>query len=91
MGRLALLVGETGTYSVTLTPPDATPPVDLLWSNGDMTPETIYSWEIPGTHTVAVTATNASGLVVVTDTLQVEVNSTTDRGRDYWSYQPTGG
>ena len=72
-GPASLLVGETGTFSVILTPPDATPPFDILWSNGEVTPETTYSWDIPGTQTVEITATNGSGSVVVTDTLVVEV------------------
>ena len=73
-GPAGLLVGETGTYSVTITPPDATPPLDILWSNGDITFETTYSWDIPGTQKVEVTATNVGGLIVVTDTLDVEVS-----------------
>ena len=72
-GPASLLVGETGTFSVTLTPPDATPPFDILWSNGGVTPETTYSWDIPGTQTVEITAKNGSGSAVVTDTLVVEV------------------
>jgi hypothetical protein len=33
-GPDALAVGETGVYSVTLAPPNATEPIDVLWSNG---------------------------------------------------------
>ena len=72
-GPASLLVGETGTFSVTLTPPEATPPFDILWSNGEVTPETTYSWDIPGTQIVEITAKNGNGSTVVTDTLLVEV------------------
>jgi hypothetical protein len=68
-----LLVGETAPYSVTLAPPDATPPVDILWSNGMTGTEASYSWPDPGIHTVTVTATNCAGTAVVTDTLDVSV------------------
>ncbi len=68
-----LWAGETGTYSVTLQPPTATLPIDLVWSNGQTGPSAMYSWAEPGLHTVVVTATNCADLAVVTDSFSVEV------------------
>jgi hypothetical protein len=72
-GPEALLVGEMGTFSVTLEPPDATPPIDILWSNGMTGTSTTYSWDEPGTYTVVVTATNCEGAALATGTLEVAV------------------
>jgi subtilisin family serine protease/N-acetylneuraminic acid mutarotase len=72
-GPAELMVGETGTYSVTWEPEDATPPVEIEWSNGMTGTSTIYSWDEPGTYTVVVTATNCDGTAVVTDSLEVTV------------------
>jgi subtilisin family serine protease len=72
-GPAELMVGETGTYSVTWEPEDATPPVAIEWSNGMTGTSTIYSWDEPGTHTVVVTATNCDGTAVVSDSLEVTV------------------
>jgi PKD repeat protein len=72
-GPEELLVGATGTYSVTLEPPNATEPIALTWSNGMTGTATDFSWTDPGTHTVVVTATNCGGAAVVTGTLEVAV------------------
>ena len=72
-GPINLLVGETGLYSVTLTPQDATPPIDILWSNGITDTQATYSWIEPGTYTVTVTASNCSG-TTVSDILEVVVS-----------------
>jgi subtilisin family serine protease len=72
-GPAELLAGETGTYSVTLEPPTATPPFDIEWSNGMTGTATTYNWPEPGDYTVMVTATNCAGTSVVTDTLDVTV------------------
>jgi hypothetical protein len=68
-----VLPGEVATYTVTWEPPDATPPIDILWSNGMTTTEAAYSWPDPGDYTVVVTVTNCEGAAVVTDTLDVTV------------------
>jgi PKD repeat protein len=73
-GPDVLAVGETGTYSVTLEPPDATGPIDIVWSNGMTGTSAIYSWADPGTYTLAVTGTNCYGAAVVTDTFDVTVS-----------------
>jgi hypothetical protein len=72
-GPEALLVGETGTYSVTLEPPNATDPIEITWSNGMTGTSADFSWTEPGTQTVVVTATNCGGAAVATATLEVGV------------------
>jgi hypothetical protein len=72
-GPMTLTIGEQGVYTATIMPPDASAPVSVLWSNGGTTPETTYSWDLPGTYTVEITTTNCDGSAVVTDTLAVEV------------------
>jgi hypothetical protein len=72
-GPEEVLLGETATYTVTLAPPEATGPIDILWSNGAISYTATYSWTTPGTQTVVVTATNCGGSAVVTGTIEVEV------------------
>jgi hypothetical protein len=60
-GPTALRTGEPGLYTATYTPPDATFPVTLTWDNGAIGPTAAYSWSVPGTYTLTVTATNACG------------------------------
>jgi hypothetical protein len=72
-GPAELLEGEAGLYSVALEPPAATPPIELIWSNGLTGTSAVYSWAIPGDYTVVVTATNCGGLAEVTGTLGVTV------------------
>ena len=62
-GPTLLLPGETGLYTATYTPPTATLPVTFTWSNGSTDPTAAYSWTVPGTYTVTVTATNPCGEV----------------------------
>jgi subtilisin family serine protease len=76
-GPDALMAGETGTYSVTLGPPNATEPIDIEWNNGTTEATAEYSWTQGGIHTVAVTATNCAGAAVLTATLDVDVTQTT--------------
>jgi hypothetical protein len=71
-GPITLLVGETGSYSVTLTPITATLPIDILWSNGMTETQTDFSWDEPGVYTVSITVTNCDG-IVISATLEVEV------------------
>ncbi len=72
-GPTLLAVGETGAYSATIEPITTTAPVSLLWDNAGTAPENTYTWDLPGTYTVEITATNCEGSVVVTDTLVVDV------------------
>ncbi len=72
VGPTFLLVGETGHYTATPLPPDATAP-QYSWDNGQIGITTTYSWPMPGEYTIALTATNACSLV--TTTLDVLVSS----------------
>jgi hypothetical protein len=72
-GSITITVGETGTYTGTTYPADASDPISLLWDNEAVTPVTTYTWDIPGEYTVEITATNCITPVVVTDTLVVNV------------------
>ncbi len=70
-GPTLVLVRETWPYTATYSPPNATPPVTLLWDNGSISPTTAYSWTVPGIYTLLVTATNSCGQAV--GSLDVEV------------------
>ena len=72
-GPTQLAVGETGAYSATIEPADASAPASVLWSTGDTTPEITSTWDSPGFYTMEITATNCESSAVVTDTLVVEV------------------
>jgi hypothetical protein len=72
-GPVTLPAGDEGLYSATLSPPTATLPVDLVWSNGLTGTPAAYRWVEPGSYTVGVTGTNCAGFALVTDTLAVEV------------------
>jgi hypothetical protein len=61
-GPHALPAGQEGLYSSSYTPVTATAPISFLWDNGTVGPTAVYSWTLPGTYTVTVTATNACGL-----------------------------
>ena len=72
-GPAQLAVGETGVYSASIEPPDASAPASVLWSSGDTTPEITFTWDSPGLYTMEITATNCESSAMVTDTLVVEV------------------
>ncbi|MBN1177691.1 MAG: hypothetical protein JXD18_00645, partial [Anaerolineae bacterium] len=72
-GPADLMLYEAGAYQVAVAPPDATPPVDVVWNNGATTTSTLYTFADLGPQTVAVTVTNCAGAAVVTDTLGVTV------------------
>lgn len=72
-GPADIPLGETAVYSVTAAPPNATAPIDLLWSSGATGASAAYTWTEPGLHTVVVTGTNCYGAAVVTATLDVLV------------------
>jgi hypothetical protein len=56
-------LGVTALYTATYTPLTATLPVTMTWDNGTVGPTALYTWNSTGTHTLAVTATNACGQV----------------------------
>jgi hypothetical protein len=37
-------------------------PLAYAWDNGTLGPAAVYSWTVPGTYTVTVTATNPCGV-----------------------------
>jgi uncharacterized repeat protein (TIGR01451 family) len=72
-GPVELAVGEIGVYSATIEPISTTAPVTLLWSNDKTTPEITQTWDLPGLHTLVITATNCEGSAVVTNTMDVSI------------------
>jgi CSLREA domain-containing protein len=60
-GPASLLVGETGVYSATYAPITATLPVTLTWQDDTVGATAVYSWTLPGSYTLTVTATNPCG------------------------------
>jgi PKD repeat protein len=70
-GPTSLPSGISGLYSATYSPPTATLPVTFTWDSGAAGATAAYSWTVPGTYTVTVTATNP--FRQVSDTLAVTV------------------
>lgn len=71
-GPETLMIGETGTFTPSIAPLDASAPVYLEWTGGITSTAASYTWDTPGTYSVALTATNCDG-VEVTDTVEVVV------------------
>jgi hypothetical protein len=67
-----LVDGSSGTFTVTVDPPNATEPITIEWNNGMTGTEAVYTPTMPGDITIVVTATNCAG-TVVTDSLMVPV------------------
>jgi hypothetical protein len=57
-GPLTLLAGQEGTFEAVLEPITASRPITYGWDNGTSGPAAVYSWTVPGTYTLTVTATN---------------------------------
>jgi len=70
-GPAAVPVGIASLYTVTYAPPTATFPL-LTWDNQSVGDQATYTWPVPGTYTVAVTATNACSTELY-DTVAVTV------------------
>jgi hypothetical protein len=70
-GAAALSAGHTGLYTTTYTPPTATRPITITWDSGRSGPTAPYSWTLPGTYTLNVSATNPCGQVSDTFTVTV--------------------
>jgi hypothetical protein len=82
-GPTDLLVGQSRDYAATYTPPTATQPLTLTWSNGSIGPTATYSWTLPGHYPVTVTATNPCAQVE--GTLHVTVCSLLENTDFYWT------
>jgi CSLREA domain-containing protein len=80
-GPASLRVGETGVYSAAYAPITATLPVTLTWGDGTVGATAAYSWTLPGTYTLTVTATNPCG--EVSGAYPVVVSS-----ESYWIFLP---
>jgi len=61
-GPPVLPAGVEGTYLAASLPITASPPITFTWDNGTLGSTAVYSWTEPGTHTLAVSATNRCGL-----------------------------
>ncbi len=60
-GPSALLAGQEGAYEAAPQPLTASLPLTFTWDNGASGPTAVYSWTLPGTQTLTVSATNACG------------------------------
>jgi len=60
-GPRALLAGQVGHYAGATLPITTSPPLTLTWDNGTVGAGAAYSWTLPGTYTLTVTATNRCG------------------------------
>ncbi len=70
-GPGSLLVGEMGRYTATYAPLTATLPLTVTWDNGMVGPTAAYSWTLPGTYVLVVTASNGCGQAVGNWTVRV--------------------
>jgi len=79
-GPPAGLVGESYSFTATVQPVSATLPITYSWQvsgqeaiihTGGLSDTLAYTWDIPGTQLITVTATNLSGSVVATHTLTI--------------------
>jgi hypothetical protein len=57
-GPHALLAGQVGTYRAAVQPITASRPLTVTWDNGTLGATGNYSWAVPGTYTLRVSATN---------------------------------
>lgn len=79
----ATIIGSTSgppgeyTFSVDVTPANATTPISYLWDNGDTTTTSTRTLEV-GTSIISVTVTNNAGRGVATDTLDVTISEVPD-------------
>lgn len=60
-GPLQLPLDVPGSFVATALPLTATYPLTYSWDNGSLGPTALYSWTVPGSHTLAVTVANACG------------------------------
>ena len=72
-GPAGLYVSELGIYTASHAPLTATLPVSFTWDNGTVGTTAVYSWTLPGTHTLTVTVTNPCGQAVGTFAVKVDM------------------
>jgi PKD repeat protein len=82
-GPADVAAGQVAVYTGAYSPLTASQPVTLTWDNGALGATAIYSWTLPGTYTVAITATNACGEVGGSQAVAV-------REAAHWVYLPAG-
>jgi hypothetical protein len=70
-GPYSLPIKLPGLFTATWSPPNATGPVTLTWSNGTIGAEASYSWTISGHHVVTATAFSTCGQVPGTTVVAV--------------------
>ncbi len=65
------------TFNATITPPDATPPIDFSWEADEQSPASgssvVYSWATPGTKMITVTVSNCESSVMDTHLVNITV------------------
>jgi hypothetical protein len=72
-GPGALVPGLTGSYAATALPITTSPPLTFTWDNGTVGATTAYSWSMPGTKTLTVTAINHCGIALASRQISVLV------------------
>ncbi len=78
-----LVVGQEEIYTAAYSPLTATLPIALAWDNGTVGPTAVYSWTMPGTYTIAVTAANACGFADTNMTVTVLPSCTSVSNADF--------
>jgi PKD repeat protein len=81
--------GEASHFHATITPTDATRPVDYAWTFGGAGtgtgldgPDPVYTYTHPGAYTVTVTTTNCSGTGLGVASAEVQARVTCARARE---------
>jgi hypothetical protein len=72
-GPWTWIVSRTATYRAVPRPITASLPLTFTWDNGAAGPNAVYSWQMTGTYTLTVTATNTCGDTAHRSSLQVDV------------------
>jgi hypothetical protein len=69
-------VGTRYDFTAAVMPSDATEPLNYTWSpapdSGQGTASVSYQWNLAGTHTISLTATNCGGSVFDAHTIQIQ-------------------
>jgi hypothetical protein len=70
-GPIQLPSGKTGTYNASYAPENATLPLTATWDNGTVGFTAVYSWTMPGHHTITVTVAGPCNRVRASLTIEV--------------------